>query len=173
MPLASTTCRGEAVTEAAANIRAKPRPGRAHKWGNRRPAGKRPALTPEEAERREERKRAGQRKAFIGSFVTDAEKETIAARAAAYGMMQSDFIRTVLLSDLKEPPPARTDPDALRRLAFELSKVGTNLNQLAKRANEAARIGGEKELEALLAMETELRSLTAQIAGTLAHVIEL
>jgi hypothetical protein len=88
-------------------------------------------------------------------------------------MSLSDFARTVLLSELKEPPTPRTDPAAVRALVFELSKVGTNLNQLARRANEAAKIGGDKELAALMAMETELRSLNAQIAGTMAHVIEL
>jgi hypothetical protein len=88
-------------------------------------------------------------------------------------MNKSDFIRTVLLSGLKEPPPPRTNPAAVRRLAFELSKVGTNLNQLARRANEAAKLGGAKELAALLAMETELRRLGAQLAGTMSQVIEL
>lgn len=153
--------------------RAQKRTERRHKWRNRQPAGKRLDLTPEEAERREKRRQAGLRKKFVGAFVTEAEKETIETRARGYGMKQSDFIRMVLLSSLKEPPPPRTDPAALRSLAFELSKLGTNLNQLARRANEAAKIGSDKELAALQSMETGLRSLSAEIAGTLAHVIEL
>ena len=156
-----------------ADSRAHSRSGRPRKWGNRRPPGQRLALTPEEAERRAQERREKQAREFISVRMNKAEKATIAARASAYGMRLSDFVRTVLLSDLKEPPPPRTDPAALMKLAYELSKVGTNLNQLAKRANEAARIGGDTELAALMAMETELRSLTAEIARTLARVIEL
>lgn len=153
--------------------RTKSRADRPRKWSNRRPTAKRLDLSPEEAEQREARKRIGQRRAFVGAFVTDAEKETIGSRSEAYGMKQSDFIRTVLLSELKEPPPPRTDPAAVRALAFELSKVGTNLNQLARVANEAAKLGGDKDAQALFAMETELRRLGAQLAGTMSRVIEL
>lgn len=143
------------------------------KWRNRRPAGKRLDLSPEEAERREQERRERQAREFVSVRVSKAEKETIAKRATAYGMTLSEFARTVLLSGLKEPPPPRTDPAAVRALAFELSKLGTNLNQLARRANEAAKIGSDKEQAALHSMETGLRTLSAEIAGTLAHVIEL
>ncbi len=137
---------------------------RPRKWRNRRPPDRRLDLSPEEADQAAARKRLGQRKAFVGAFVTDDEKETIAARAQRYGMRQSDFIRTVLLSNVKEPPPPRTDPAAVRALAFQLSKVGTNLNQLAKIANET---------HDLFELERELRALSAQIAASLARVIEL
>jgi hypothetical protein len=160
------------VPPADAASRARSRTGRPRKWGNRRPQAKRPDLAPEEAERRAQERREKQAREFISVRMNKAEKATIAARASAYGMGLSSFVCTVLLSDLKEPPP-RTDPAALMKLAYELSKVGTNLNQLAKRANEAARIGSDKELAALMAMETELRSLTAEIAGALALVMEL
>ena len=161
------------MTETTANSRAKRAPARPRKWGNRRPAAKRIDLTPEEAERREQEWQAQRRARALHVQVSEAERAMIEARAAAYGMTLSDFIRTVLLSDLKEPPPARTDPDALRRLAFELSKVGTNLNQLAKRANEANKISAEKERRTLLQMESTLTALTAEIAGTLEKVMAL
>ncbi len=160
----------KAVADPTAPERIAERP---RKWGNRRPVSKRLDLTPGEAEKRAQKKVAGRRTKFIGAFVTEAEKETVATRSIAYGMKQSDFIRTVLLSGLKEPPPPRTDPAAVRALAFELSKVGTNLNQLARVANEAAKLGGDKDARALLAMETELRRLGAQLAGTMSQVIEL
>ena len=146
---------------------------RPRKWGNRRPLAKRLDLAPEEAEKREDKRRGKYARRFLSVRMTDAEKETIKRRATAYSMSLSDFARTVLLSELKEPPPSRTDPAAIRALMFELSKVGTNLNQLAKRANEAAKIGGEKELAALMAMEAELRAVAAQIAGTMSCVIVL
>jgi hypothetical protein len=156
-----------------ADSRAKTPTGKPRKWGNRRPLAKRLDLTPDESEKREEKRRGKYARQFLSVRMTDAEKETIKRRAAGYGMKVSDFARTVLLSDLKEPPPSRTDPAAIRALAWELSKVGTNLNQLARRANEAAKIGGEKEVAALTGMETELRAVAAEIAKTMAHVIEL
>jgi len=146
---------------------------RPRKWGNRRPLAKRLDLTSDEAAVREEKRRGKYARQFLSVRMTDAEKETIKRRAAGYGMKVSDFARTVLLSNLKEPTPSRTDPAAIRALMFELSKVGTNLNQLARRANEAAKIGGEKELVMLTAMEAEVRAVAERIAGTLAHVIEL
>ena len=156
-----------------ADSRAKTPTGKPRRWSNRRPLAKRLDLTPEEAAAREEKRYGKRARQFLSVRMTDAEKETIKRRAAGCGMKVSDFARTVLLSDLKEPPPARTDPAAVRALAWELSKVGTNLNQLAKRANEAAKIGGEKELAALMTMEMELRAVTARIAETMMHVIEL
>ena len=156
-----------------ADSRAQSRTGKPRKWGNRRPLSKRLDLTPEEAAQRVEKRRGKYARQFLSVRMTDAEKETIKRRAAGYGMKVSDFARTVLLSDLKEPPPPRTDPAAVRALAFELSKVGTNLNQLAKRVHEAAYVSSAKEIETLMAMEMELRAVTAQIVDTMAHVIEL
>lgn len=153
--------------------RAKPPTGKPRKWGNRRPASKRLDLAPQEAAQREEKRRGMHARQFLSVRMTDAEKETIKRRAAGYGVKVSDFARTVLLSDLEEPPPSKIDPAAVRALAWELSKVGTNLNQLAKRANEAAKIGGEKELAVLMAMETEVRAVTAQIADTMMRILDL
>ncbi len=156
-----------------ADSRAKTPTGKPRKWGNRRPLAKRLDLTPDEAEKRAEKRRGKYARQFLSVRMTDAEKERIKRRAVSYGMKVSDFVRAVVLSDLKEPPPSRTDPAAMRALAWELSKVGTNLNQLAKRANEAAKIGGEKELAVLKAMETVLRRLTDKIADALNRTIEL
>jgi hypothetical protein len=156
-----------------ADSRAKMPTGKPRKWGNRRPLGKRLDLSPEEVAAREEKRYGKRARQFLSVRMTDAEKETIKRRATAYGMSLSDFARIVLLSDLKEPPPSRTDPTAIRALAWELSKVGTNLNQLAKRANEAAKIGSEKELAALIAMEAEVRAVAERIAETMMHVIDL
>ena len=149
------------------------RTDRPRKWRNRKPSAKRLDLAPEEVEGKDAERRKKQARAFVGVRMNEAEKAKLLKRAGGYGMSLSDFVRTVILSDVKEPPPPRTDPKAVRKLAFELSKLGTNLNQLAKRANEAAKIGTDKEFAALYAMETTLKSLAAEIAGTIAHVIEL
>ena len=57
-------------------------------------------------------------------------------RAASVGMTLSEFARIVLLSDLKAPAPSARDPQAIRALAVEITRVGNNVNQLAKIANE-------------------------------------
>ena len=161
------------MTDATAQTSAATRTGRARKWSNRRPAEKRLDLSVEDAMRREVERDEQQLNRFVSVRFTRAEKEKLQKRAQAYGMRLSDFMRTVILSGVKEPPPARTDPDALRSLAFELSKVGTNLNQLAKRANEANKISADKERRTFLEMESALTALTAQIAATLEKVMAL
>ncbi len=75
----------------------------------------------------------------------------------------SDYIRIVLLSDLKAPLPSKTDPEAVNALAFQLSKIGTNLNQLAKVANETHR----------LQFAARLRAIADQIEASLVRVTEL
>ena len=122
-----------------ADSRARSRSGRPRKWGNRRPPGQRLALTPEEAERRAEERREKQAREFISVRMNKAEKATIAARASAYGMRLSDFVRTVLLSDLKELPPPRTDPAALMKLAYRIVEGGNE----PQPAREAGERGGE------------------------------
>ncbi len=161
------------MTDATANKRAATRSGRPRKWGNRRPVAKRLDLPVEEALRLEIEREEKRFNRFVSVRFTRAEKETLKARADADHMRVSDFTRTVMLSGLKEPPPPRADPAALRKLAFELSRVGTNLNQLAKRANEAAKISDDTKARALHRMEGELSALTAQIAATLEKVIAL
>jgi Mobilization protein NikA len=156
-----------------ADSRAHLRPAKSRAWGNRRPLAKRLDLTAEEAAQREDKRRGKYARQFLSVRMTDAEKETIKRRAASYGMKVSNFARAVLLSDLKEPPPSRTDPALIRGLMWELSKVGTNLNQLAARANEAGKVSADRKARVLLDMEAELRGLTDQIANALSRVIEL
>ena len=68
--------------------------------------------------------------------LTQAERELIETRAQSYGRKLSDFARIVLLSDVKEPPPPVLDPVTGLALIYQLQKIGGNLNQLAKYANE-------------------------------------
>jgi hypothetical protein len=161
------------MTEATVNESADSGSKSRRKWRNRKPVGKRLDLTPEQAEAKAEARKKKQANYFLTVRLTTDERETVKRRAESYRTSLSEFVRTVVLSGLKEPPPPRVDPAAVRALAFELSKLGTNLNQLARRANEAAKIGSDKEMQALQSMETGLRALSAEIAGTLAHVIEL
>jgi Bacterial mobilisation protein (MobC) len=132
-------------------------------WRNRRPAAKQLRRTAEEIAQQEEERRAAQRTSALHVQLTKAEKAEIAARAKKSGNRVSDFARLVLLSDLKAPAPAERDPEAIRALAFQLSKIGTNLNQLAKIANETR----------TLPRETEFRVISAQLVAAFEKVIEL
>ena len=100
---------------------------------------------------------------FLGMTLTPSEKAELARRAKATGRSLSDFARIVLMSDLKCPAPSARDPAALRELSYQLSKVGTNLNQLAKIANERRS----------LPRETEFREIAARIEHILLRVTEL
>jgi hypothetical protein len=132
------------------------------KWHNRRPAARRVELTPEEAERLEAERRAKLKTSVLYVQVTRTQKTEITARAKKTGNRVSDYARTVLLSDLKAPALPARDPAADRALAFQLSKIGTNLNQLAHIANETRALSHLAEFRALAA---EIKAALAKVAA--------
>jgi hypothetical protein len=148
----------DAGTSAATTTKAKRR-----KWRNRRPPWARLDLTPEQRKAEEEKRRAKLRTAHIGVQFTPAERAEIVKRAKASGISLSDFVRIVLLSDLKAPAPPAHDLEAIRDLSVQLSKVGTNLNQLAKLANECR----------AMPHQAELKPITDQIASLFAKILDL
>ena len=87
------------------------------------------------------------RTGFVGFFVTPTERAALDARAASIGSSLSEFIRIVTLSDLKKPAPNARDPQSIRALKVEISRVGTNLNQLAHIANEQRALPSQQELK--------------------------
>jgi hypothetical protein len=89
------------------------------------------------------------RSAFVGFFVTPAERQKIEERAAKLNIAVSEFARIVLLSDLKEPAPSARDGAAIRALAVEVSRVGNNINQLAHVANERRELPRKAEFAAV------------------------
>jgi hypothetical protein len=103
------------------------------------------------------------RTAFLGVQLTPSERAELDARAAAVGRHLSEFARIVLLSDLKKPAPSARSPDAIRALALEITRVGTNLNQLAHIANERRELPRKAEFEAV----------AARLVATLEKVMEL
>jgi len=81
--------------------------------GKRRPPSRRPDLTPQEIAALEEEEARLRRTKALHVQLTPAERERIEKRAKAYGRKLSDFVRIVLLSDVKEPPPPVLDPRRL------------------------------------------------------------
>ena len=87
----------------------------------------------------------------------------------------------MLLSDLKAPAPSARDPQAIRALAVEITRVGNNVNQLAKIANETRALPHERQLrEVATLIKATLEKVTSVIpnivkgrgiTGALAYVM--
>lgn len=76
------------------------------------------------------------RTSFFGANLTPSERAEIELRAARTGRRLSEYVRLKLLSAQAGPQPVpKLSNEAARKLAFELAKVGTNLNQLTFHAN--------------------------------------
>ena len=85
------------------------------------------------------RKRAKQLK----FFVSDKELERIKSKVAASKLNQSDFIRkSALEKDI-------IVIDGLREFALELKRIGVNLNQLTKLANQTIVTDCNEELQTI------------------------
>jgi hypothetical protein len=113
--------------------------------------------------RRKKQDEAERLTAYFGFQVTPAQKTEIEKRAKATGMSPSKFARIVLLSDLKAPAPSARDPEAIRALMVEISRVGNNVNQLAHVANERR----------ALPLETQLKEISNRIIAALDKVMAL
>ena len=124
------------------------RPAR-RRWQRRRPIASRLDLTAEERATMEEEEKRERRTAALHVQLTPDEKAEIERRAKASGNRKSDYARIVLLSDLKAPAPPAQDPAAIAELGYQLSKIGTNINQLTKVANEVKDLPLVAELKAI------------------------
>lgn len=99
------------------------------------------------------------RSAWIKLRVTPAEKEAIAAKAAAQGQTVTDFIRQRALDyRLRQTP---LEKDRVRQLA----RIGANLNQLARWANiHKSRAEALDMLTALVSLENAVRADTSMLS---------
>ncbi len=106
---------------------------------------------------------AGERRtSFLGLHLTPSERAVLEQRAQTTGLSLSEFARIVLLSDLKAPAPSARDPQAIRALAVEITRVGNNVNQLAKIANETRALPHERQLrEVATLIKATLEKVTA------------
>src|SRR5271168_5384282 len=102
----------------------------------RRPPSRRPDLTPEQIAALEDEQQRQRLTKPLHVQMTPDGRELIERRAKSYGRSLSDYVRIVLLSDVKEPPPPVLDPVTGLALIYQLQKIGGNLNQLMKYTNE-------------------------------------
>jgi hypothetical protein len=87
----------------------------------------------------------------LGVKLTPSERAELEAAATAEGVPLSAYVRELCL---RRPPTVvaatRRNPEA-KALMFELSAIGNNLNQLARRANIHDALPERDELDATLA----------------------
>jgi hypothetical protein len=71
--------------------------------------------------------------------LTPTARAALEGRAAKSGRTLSDYARDVLLSETQAQPaprPSRLDFQAIRALAAQFGRLGNNINQLTRWANE-------------------------------------
>lgn len=95
---------------------------------------------------------------FQSLRLTAGERAVIRARAHAAGLSVSAFMRR---SALGQRVRARSG-QVRRDTVYQLSKVGNNLNQLARVANTARQVRSEERLEEVL---EELRAVLDELTG--------
>jgi Bacterial mobilisation protein (MobC) len=95
--------------------------------------------------------------------LTQTERHEAERRAASAGLALSTYARLKLTGGHAPAAILGRDPRAIRQLANEIARVGNNLNQLAKVANQTGRLDHERAL----------REVRDRIADALARVIEL
>lgn len=67
----------------------------------------------------------------IGLWMNDAEHDHLMRQCAATGLNANAYIRKLIMGERPRPRP----PDTYAALLRELSAIGHNVNQLARRAN--------------------------------------
>src|SRR5271170_6323718 len=95
------------ATNAAHEPKQHPRTPRTWK---RRPPSRRSDLTPEQIAALEDEQQRQRLSKPLHVQMTPDGRELVERRAKSYGRSLSDYVRIVLLSDLKEPPPPVLDP---------------------------------------------------------------
>lgn len=97
---------------------------------------------------------------FIYVRATQNEKELLKAKAKSYNLTLSEWLRQLAFTG-KPRKKVRSVPDADPALIGEMNRIGNNMNQLARHANERAKAG--LSLDALEII-TELRVIQKELA---------
>jgi len=115
--------------------------------------------TPTPAKRSQSGSQKRQRGKRLQLCLTDAEAQEIETRAERAGLSVSGYLRALAFGkDTPQPPAAKRPPvekQILGRLLGELGKIGSNINQIARRVNE----GKGFDLEPFATAYAELRRL--------------
>ncbi|MCW4151992.1 MobC family plasmid mobilization relaxosome protein [Halomonas sp. 18H] len=96
---------------------------------------------------------------FIYVRATHQEKELLKAKAQSYDLTLSEWLRQLAFTG-KPRKKVRSVPDADPFLIREINRVGNNMNQLARHANERAKAGLSLNTLELL---TELRDIHKEL----------
>lgn len=96
--------------------------------------------------RRQAHDASERRTQFVGFQVTPTERADLAERAARTGETLSELCRRLMVAEAGREPRAARDVKAIRELSLALVRIGTNVNQIAYRANEARRVPEESYL---------------------------
>jgi len=104
---------------------------------------------------------------FIAVRCTAAERAAIAERASQAGLSVGAYLRSLALGtagprSVRRPPIERKE---LARLLGWLGKLGSNVNQLAKRFNQSRALPGFAELLAIRREVGEMRAALIKALG--------
>ena len=99
--------------------------------------------------RRQANDASERRSVLIGFQVSPSERADLDARVKETGETLSQMCRRLTLAEATSPPTSPRDAKAIRELSLALVRIGTNVNQLAHRANEARRVPEERYLREL------------------------
>lgn len=100
---------------------------------------------------------AALRSCSLNPRLTEAERLTIEANAAFYGLSPSEFMRRAALE--KRMPAAKTDQKAAAVRSTALIRIGNNLNQLTHHANAGKGLLESELLSTLSRINAELDRL--------------
>jgi len=98
------------------------------------------------------------RSCFRSLRLTPGELALVRARAHSAGLPVSTFLRRAALGQAVRARRGQVERDAI----YQLSKIGNNLNQLARAANTARQVVALELLEEAL---QELRAALAELTG--------
>jgi len=105
--------------------------------------------------------------AWITIRVSEEEREQLKKTAEAEGMTLSDYVRSRLTGVKPRRKPKTEEVEELRKLAYEIHKIGVNINQIARAMNTALKTAPnerffsavEEGIEALHRIEAELKEI--------------
>jgi hypothetical protein len=106
------------------------------------------------------------REARITLRLRSDDRQLLKERASARGMPAATYVSVLLRSHLRcLPPLPKEELLTLRRTVSELGRIGRNLNQIARAANQSQKVAGPQQ--------EDLRAIFRLCQGLRDHVKEL